>query len=120
MLCSAPENILYGPCPLNSCQKILRLEVVLRVFNRNFSVDDLKVNAASPPQDAEPQKGPCVSTCCAGTKVTDSDIKRAFRKAAMTWHPDRRDDLPDAERDSAHRQFQVQSLLLASCAFGTL
>lgn len=44
-----------------------------------------------------------------GAKVTELDIKRAFRKAAMTWHPDRRDSLRDADRDSAHQRFQELS-----------
>ena len=40
-------------------------------------------------------------------EVTASDIKRAFRKAALKWHPDRRDGLAEQDRNSAHKRFQV-------------
>lgn len=40
-------------------------------------------------------------------EVTASDIKRAFRKAALKWHPDRRDGLAEQDRGLAHQRFQV-------------
>ena len=40
-------------------------------------------------------------------EVTASDIKRAFRKAALKWHPDRRDGLPEQDRSTAQKRFQV-------------
>lgn len=46
-------------------------------------------------------------------EVTASDIKRAFRKAALNWHPDRRDGLADGDRSVAHQRFQVSSIIVA-------
>ncbi len=42
-----------------------------------------------------------------GAQVSDGDVKRAFRHAALRWHPDRLDSLPPADRATAHQRFQV-------------
>lgn len=41
--------------------------------------------------------------------MSESDIKRAYRKAALKWHPDRRDGLTEQDRGLAHQRFQVRS-----------
>jgi len=44
-----------------------------------------------------------------GALVSDRDVKRAFRRAAMRWHPDRRDSLPPSDRPLAHERFTALS-----------
>jgi len=48
--------------------------------------------------------------------VSESDIKRAYRKAALKWHPDRRDGLTEQDRGLAHQRFQVRSFAFESMA----
>ena len=42
-------------------------------------------------------------------RLSDADIKRAYREAAKRWHPDRREVLGEQDRSVAHQRFQVKA-----------